>query len=222
MATKCPICLSPLKDWFNEQQANGASIQEIGMRAKIEKSIDVTSTQIKTHFRNHVKNAGEPKAEPAEIAAPETIDSIVALMPSQMSLLKDRIRTLEQYIYDLQDNQEATRWTEYEEGRTGTVTISNRDVFKGLIPNPDSIGKEKQAALSRVVRSIQEKRGYAIDKEGVITKKLEALHAQEREDEENNVELWVIQAREEEVRAEREAAEGAKNVTVIDKNPSAR
>ena len=220
-SSKCPICLSPYRAEIEAEKARGASVTEISTRAKLNHGIVLKGSAIRSHFRNHV-DAVKHKAEPPKIETPETLEAIVSIMPSKMTVLESRIRTLESYIYALQNNQEATRWTEYEEGRTGTVTLSNRDVFKALIPNPDSIEKDKQKALSRVVISIQEKRGYAVDKEGVIAKKLEALHAQEREDEENNVELWIIQAREEEVRAEREAAEAAKSVIVIDKNPSAR
>jgi len=220
-ATKCSICLSPFRAEIEAERKRGASVTEISTRAKLNHGIELKATDIRSHFRNHV-DLVTPKAEPPKIETPETLEAIVSLMPNAMTVLEDRIRTLEGYIYDLQDNQEAARWQEFEEGRTGTVTLSNRDVFKGLIPNPDSIEKDKQVALRGVIRDIQLRRGYAIDKEGVIAKKLEALHKQEREDEENDVELWVIQAREEEARKEREAEEAAKSVIVIDKNPSAR
>ena len=220
-ATKCSVCLSPFRAEIEAEKARGASVTEISTRAKLNHGIELSATDIRSHFRNHV-DLVTPKAEPPKVETPETLEAIVSIMPSKMTVLESRIRTLEGYIYDLQDNQEAARWQEFEEGRTGTVTLSNRDVFKGLIPNPDRIEKDKQKGLIRVVSSIQEKRGFALDKEGIIAKKMEALHAQEREDEENCTELWVIQAREEEARKEREAVEAAKSVMVIDKNPSAR
>ena len=220
-ATKCSVCLSPFRAEIEAEKARGASVTEISTRMKLNHGIELKGSVIRSHFRNHVE-ALTPKAEPPKVETPETLEAIVSIMPSQMTVLESRIRTLEGYIYDLQDNQEAARWQEFEEGRTGTVTLSNRDVFRGLIPNPDSIEKDKQTALRGVIRDIQLRRGYATDKEGIIKQKLEALHKQEREDEENGVELWVIQAREEEARKERDAAEAAKNVTVIDKNPSAR
>lgn len=220
-ATKCPICFSPFRTEIEREKAGGATVTEILTRAKLNHGLVLNAVDVRSHFRNHVE-AVKHKPEPQKIEMPETLEAIVSLMPSKMTVLENRIRTLESYIYDLQDNQEAVKWQEFEEGRTGTVTLSNRDVFNALIPNPDSIEKDKQKAVSRVVSIIQEKRGYSIDKEGIIAKKLEARHKQEKEDEENCTELWVIQAREDEARKERETAEAAKNVIVIDKNPSAR
>ena len=217
-ATKCPICFSPYRAEIEREKARGASVNELLTRAKLNHGIVLRAVDVRSHFRNHVE-AVNHKLEPQKIETPETLEAIVSLMPSKMTVLESRIRTLETYIYELQDNREATRWQEFEEGRTGTVTLSNQDVFKALIPNPGSIERDKQKALSRVERSVQEKRGYATDKEGIIAKKLEALHKQEREDEANNTELWVIQAREEEARKEREAEEAAKNVIVTDKPP---
>jgi len=221
METKCPICTSVNRGWIEEQKAAGVAIGQIQIRANLF-GMEVTTTELRSHFRNHMGAIEKPKAEQPKVETPETLDAIVALMPSAMTVLEDRIRTLERYMLEKVDNEEAIRWREYEQGRTGTVTLTNREVYKALIPKPDSIEKENRKAVSNVVNDIQVRRGFAIDKEGVIKQKLEALHAQEREDEENCTELWVIQAREEEARKEREMEEMAETVNRTEDNPSSK
>jgi hypothetical protein len=164
--TRCTICNSSHRAYIEEQALeNGVSIREISQAVKDKFGMKISHVSISNHLKNHLNN--------------DHLMDVETDTEPELSI-ESRLRTLEIWVAKTISNDIAAFWDEVDEQGTQKVSITNPDVFRSCIPNPNRLTADETARRAVLVARVKAERG-SVNKtpENVIKRRLEAIHAEE-------------------------------------------